>query len=73
MTKKTAPPHVTLSVTKVSRMVIVRDEHHAISAVVHAKLNYNDSVNLLKVLAEQIAVYQDGMGPIAFSLEGDVT
>jgi hypothetical protein len=65
--------HVTLSVTKVSRMVMVRNEHQNIKAIVDAKLSFTDSVKLLKVLAEQVAAYQEGMGPITFSLEGDFT
>jgi len=62
--------YIVLSVSKASKMSIIRDEQQSITAVIDAKLSVEDAFQLLKILAEQLAVYHDGMGPITFSLEG---
>lgn len=64
---------VSLNVSKVSRMLVVRNEHQNIRAVVNVKMDFEKSLKLLSILAGQVAAYEEGKGPITFALEGDFT
>jgi hypothetical protein len=65
--------HVSLQVSKVSKMLMVRNEHQEIKAVVNVKMDFDKSVKLLAILSAQISAYEEGKGLITFSLEGDFT
>jgi hypothetical protein len=63
--------HVSLVVSKVSRMYAGRNPHQNIKAIADVKIDHKKALELLGILAAQLATHEDGKGPITFSLEGE--
>lgn len=65
--------HVNLTVSKVSEMEMFRNHNQNIRTVVNIKINREYAESLMQLLKQRLDTYQDGMGPITFSLEGEFT
>jgi len=67
------PIHVSLNISNVSKTLVVREgSQGSIKVIVVNKMSFEDAKRLLLILAEQIAIWEDGMGPITYSSEADV-
>lgn len=65
--------HVNLTVSKVSEMEMFRNVSQNIKTVVNIKISREYAESLMQLLKQKLDTYQDGMGPITFSLEGEFT
>ena len=54
-------------------MQTARNPHQNIQGNINIKLDFKQTIELISILAEQAKHFKDGMGPITFTVEGEMT
>lgn len=65
--------NVNLKVSAVRAGAVMRSPHQNIKAVINGRLSVEQAREFVELLQTQLHEYEDGKGPITFTLEGEFT